>query len=220
MAVGDDRRGSAVGLGVAPGVGELRDRDGPVFGAELIGGAAIDGVHHAREVLDGLTPQPELARVGAPAVQDRGGLEPDQACAAASEALVAAEGQRLGAAVGGAIAALDRVDADRVGHAQRSGVLRRCEGRQIGGVGESEAEFVELRLDLLPAIVGELLMLRWHPDVHERCSRRSADMLAMRKRSEGRASQRRPCPGGRVARRILRRSSRRSSGRKGARDRD
>ena len=90
-----------------------------------------------------------LARVGSAFFEDRSGFAPDQLGATGAEAPVAAEGQLVGPAVGGAVAALHRLDAQRIAHAEGADRDRPEEGAEVVAEAQVEPEAARLGLQVV-----------------------------------------------------------------------
>src|SRR5207237_682871 len=120
-----------------------------LVGAERLAVGLAALAQQALDVGGGVLVEPELPRVGAALLDYRGGLAPDQLRAAGAEAAVAAVGQLVGPAVRGAVAALHRLDAERVAGPQRADVDGPEEGAEVAAEAQVEAQPAALGFDVL-----------------------------------------------------------------------
>ena len=105
--------------------------------------------------------QPELARVGAPFLDDRNCLRPDQPGAAFGEPVVPTQGQRIRTAVCGAVAALHRLDGDRVGAGFATDLHFPVQHVHVFAQWERHIQLVELGLQLIQLFVMKLFVFHY-----------------------------------------------------------
>ena len=156
VVVRDQRRRGAVRLGVAAGMGCLHNDHR--LKAVFLHAGLLDVRHEFLERRKVFLVQPELARVGTALLHDRDRLCPDQSGAATGEAVIPPQGQCVRTAVRRAVAALHRLDGDRVGAGFTADLHFPAQHVHVFAQRQRNIQLVELGLQLIQLFVMKLLM--------------------------------------------------------------
>ena len=158
VVVRDQRRRRAVRLGIAAGMRRLHNDHR--LEAVFLHAGLLDIRHEFLERRKVFLMQPELARVGTALLHDRDRLCPDQPGAAPGETVVPPQGQRVRTAVRRAVAALHRLDSDRVGTDFAADLHFPVQHVHVFAQRQRHIQLVELCLQLIQLFVMKLFMFQ------------------------------------------------------------
>ena len=123
--VGDQRRGLAFGLAVAPRVGQLGDDQRLV--AVFLEAGRLNSLNQTSKIVCRIFVDVKLSGVGTALLQNGHRLRPHDACTSLGKAVVTAKRQLVGAAVGRAVTALHGLIGNAVGRNLVPHVQRRAQ---------------------------------------------------------------------------------------------